>query len=355
MFKKDPLLLVLILISLLLFIYNPSFIKEVPRFIEYNTIIILFTFMLITKGIEFSGYLNLIADFFIERVHSERGLAFSLIIIELAIGPIVTNDISLFLMIPITLAIARRIKFDIEKLIIFEIWAANIGSSFFPIGNPQNIYIYQASRMGFFEFIWKMVPFEIINIFLLFIIIYLSFGKEKVKIKTLVPIVKDKKLLILSLLLLFLSIFFIDYKHPIFAMITTLIAYLIFNMKIIYYGINLNLLLIFIFLFIIIGGIREVEVINRLFLSIKDVFLPSVILSQFISNVPTAIILSPYTVSYIHLLYGVNVAGNGTIISSLANLIGIRLGGISIKRFHLYSLLFLGITTILIYTYLKVF
>ncbi len=355
MFKKDPILIILILIIGILFIYNPNLVKETPTFIRYHTLIILFTFMLITKGIEFSGYLNLFADSFIEKAHTERALAFSLVIIELAISPIITNDISLFLIIPITLAIARRIKFDIEKLIIFEIWAANIGSSLFPIGNPQNIYIYQISKMAFIEFIWKMIPFEIINISLLFTIIYFSFGKERVKIQNLVPIAKNKKLFLVSLSLLILSILLIDYKHPLLAMIITLSLYIIFDVKIIYYGTNINLLLIFTLLFIVIGGVKEIEVINRLFLSIRDVFFPSIILSQVISNVPAALILSAYTTSYTHLLYGINVAGNGTIISSLANLIGVRLGNISVKRFHLYSFFFLGITTILIYAYLKVF
>ncbi len=352
MFKKDPFLLILTILLIIFVIWKPSILREVPLFIEYNTLIVLSTFMLITKGIEFSGYLNQVTDKFINRVKTEKGIAFSLIFIELLISPFITNDVSLFLIIPITLSISKRIDLDIEKLIIFEIWAANIGSSLFPIGNPQNIYIYQSFSMSFFDFVWKMVPFEIINATLLIIVIYFSFKKTEIKIKPFVPIVKNRILFIVSIFLFFTSIFLINYKFQIWALIITGITYLIINKRIIYYGINLNLLLIFVFLFILIGGVKEIRVIDGMLSSIRNIFISSILLSQVISNVPTALLFSHYTTSYTQLLYGVNVAGNGTMISSLANLIGIRLGIVSIKRFHLYSIPFLGISTLLLYLYI---
>ncbi|RAM59301.1 hypothetical protein DS67_04230 [Mesotoga sp. SC_4PWA21] len=51
----------------------------------------------------------------------------------------------------------------------------------------------------------------------------------------------------------------------------------------------------------------------------------SALISQFISNVPTAILFSSFTESYKDLLLGVNIGGSGTIIASLANLIAYRI------------------------------
>ena len=45
---------------------------------------------------------------------------------------------------------------------------------------------------------------------------------------------------------------------------------------------------------------------------------------QFISNVPSAILLSQFTANYSDLLVGVNIGGVGTLISSLASLITFR-------------------------------
>ena len=47
----------------------------------------------------------------------------------------------------------------------------------------------------------------------------------------------------------------------------------------------------------------------------------SALLSQIISNVPAAILLSQFTDNYAALLQGVNIGGAGTLIASLASLI----------------------------------
>ena len=56
---------------------------------------------------------------------------------------------------------------------------------------------------------------------------------------------------------------------------------------------------------------------------IIDLFV-SALTSQFISNVPAAILLSRFTQDYQGLLIGVNVGGAGTLIASLASLITFR-------------------------------
>ena len=45
---------------------------------------------------------------------------------------------------------------------------------------------------------------------------------------------------------------------------------------------------------------------------------------QFISNVPSALLLSNFVTDYKDLLYAVNIGGIGTLISSLASLITFR-------------------------------
>ena len=53
----------------------------------------------------------------------------------------------------------------------------------------------------------------------------------------------------------------------------------------------------------------------------RDTLLVSVLSCQFISNVPSAILLSRFTSDYPALLLGVNIGGTGTLIASLASLI----------------------------------
>ena len=55
-----------------------------------------------------------------------------------------------------------------------------------------------------------------------------------------------------------------------------------------------------------------------------NTLLSGIISCQFISNVPTAILLSKFTENYAELLVSVNIGGVGTLISSLASLITFR-------------------------------
>ena len=79
----------------------------------------------------------------------------------------------------------------------------------------------------------------------------------------------------------------------------------------------------FAFFFVFAGNLARLESVNNLLSSLlqKDTLLVSILSCQFISNVPSAILLSRFTGDYASLLLGVNIGGTGTLIASLASLI----------------------------------
>jgi hypothetical protein len=82
----------------------------------------------------------------------------------------------------------------------------------------------------------------------------------------------------------------------------------------------------FFFFFIFAGNMARIDQVNQLFSTLltKDTLLVSILSCQFISNVPSAILLSQFTTDYPALLLGVNIGGAGTLIASLASLITFR-------------------------------
>ena len=86
------------------------------------------------------------------------------------------------------------------------------------------------------------------------------------------------------------------------------------------------LLFTFVFFFIFSGNMARIDAVRSLFsfLLEKNTLLVSVLSCQFISNVPSAILLSQFTENYRELLLGVNIGGAGTLIASLASLITFR-------------------------------
>ena len=86
------------------------------------------------------------------------------------------------------------------------------------------------------------------------------------------------------------------------------------------------LLLTFVFFFIFAGNMARIDGVRNLFSALmeKNTLLFSVLSCQFISNVPSAILLSQFTGNYADLLVGVNIGGVGSLIASLASLITFR-------------------------------
>lgn len=86
------------------------------------------------------------------------------------------------------------------------------------------------------------------------------------------------------------------------------------------------LLLTFTAFFIFAGNLSRVPFIQQHLSALlqKNTLLVSAASCQFISNVPSAILLSHFTENYEALLLGVNIGGTGTLIASLASLITFR-------------------------------
>ena len=121
------------------------------------------------------------------------------------------------------------------------------------------------------------------------------------------------------------------------------------------HDVDYPLLLTFVFFFIFSGNMARIDVVRDFFSALldKNTLIFSTLSCQFISNVPSAILLSQFTENYADLLVGVNIGGAGTIIASLASLITFReyvnhnpgKSGYYMKLFSIFNFGFLGILT----------
>ena len=86
------------------------------------------------------------------------------------------------------------------------------------------------------------------------------------------------------------------------------------------------LILTFMIFFVFSGNIARVSVIKEFIskLVVNNTMLAGIVSCQFISNVPTAIFLSRFTINYRELLIAVNIGSLGILISSLASLITLK-------------------------------
>ncbi len=346
-------LFLLILLSLL----YPYKIKDYPAFVDWRTIIALAGLLIITTGIKESGYFYNISKQILIKLKSERGLCLFLILLSALLSPILTNDITLFIVVPLTLSLQRFLKNGIKKIVIFEAIAVNVGSSLTPIGNPQNLFLWGKWNISLWDFVLKMLPLVALLLLLLLLFAIFVFDNKKLKIENgmedKIHIKKDLFVLSFVLMAIYLFSFELGWTHYLLPIIFFL--YFILYRDVLP-KVDWPLLLIFIIIFIDFHLISEIRLIsdfvNGLDLTTSaNVFGFSLLSSQIISNVPASVFLSRFSNNWFAIAYGINVGGNGIAIASLANIIALRIvkdKGIWLD-FHKYSLIYLAVSGILVY------
>ncbi len=352
--KKDLVLTASFILFVVLLVLFPKFIKKYPAFINWRTIFSLAGLILITTGIRNSNYFEQLTVRLLGKFRSERKLFLSVVLFSAFLSTFLTNDITLFIIVPLTVSIALALENDIGKLLIFETIAVNVGSALTPIGNPQNIFIYRRWDVPFDEFIFKMAPVTFLMMVLLFLLVVIFSSGRNLKMKKGIKTIKiDKPLFYLSLVMLALFIIAMEVNIETYAFFMVLIIYLLVRRDVIYKS-DWLLLLLFIIFFVDFGILGNLEIIRKLMhgLNLRSeriILTTSAVLSQIMSNVPAAIFMANFTDRWLPIAYGVNIGGNGIIIASLANLITLRLSGRRdfFWKFHIYSIPFFVLSFIL--------
>lgn len=157
-FLNDPMLLSMSILWVVLCWLEPQPLSEMADRVHWTTLVVLTGLMLLSRALELSGYLTLWGRQLLALLRGERRLAVGLILFSGLLSAIVTNDVALFIVVPLTLSLAGMATLPIERLIVFEALAVNAGSSLSPIGNPQNLYLWQLSGIRFGDFLWVMLP-----------------------------------------------------------------------------------------------------------------------------------------------------------------------------------------------------
>ena len=215
------------------------------------------------------------------------------------------------------------------RIIVLQTIAANLGSMLTPIGNPQNLYLFSAYGMSFAEFMRTTVPVTLASALLLILVICMSGSKElEVDLPKKRPGAENAgynsagRWLYPLLLVLCLACVarVVPYQA---ALAVVVLAVLLFE-RTLFFRVDYGLLLTFVCFFI--GNMGRMPAVSRLLEQLLDgnELLAGAGFSQFISNVPAAILLSGFTDNGSALLLGVNIGGLGTLIASLASLISYK-------------------------------
>ena len=340
-----------------MFVVTPD--EQYISYIDFRTLAILFSlirqsFPVLAK----LGIFDMLAKKMLSSVKSLRGLTAVLIFLCFFTSMVITNDVALITFVPFTIIIMNQMGEDFKnkwllKIVALQTIAANLGSMFTPIGNPQNLYLFGISNLNILDFFMLMLPFTLIAFALLIIYILICRTKEfsvngntdktddiadtyknqattinenTSKADNIAGTNKSKKKLIVYIILLILSILCVGRIIPYQLIFILVFMYTILRDRKILLEVDYPLLATFAALFICIGNIERVSAFSNFLQSIISghEIITSVVASQIMSNVPAAILLSQFTDNISKLIIGINIGGLGTIIASMASLISFK-------------------------------
>ncbi len=363
---KDKVFLIAVIIAIFtIFLVPPS--KEYLTYINYKVLVVMFTIMLAVAGIYESHFFYYIATKLVMHLKNIRYIALSIVLTTFVLAMFLTNDAVLLTLIPFSIFILKHVKMEKQTIyiIILQTIAANMGSALTPMGDPQNIYLYAFYQIPFNTFLCMTLPVTIIGGILIVITTIILMPKKAVELNITTPKVDLKSLGIYSLILLNALFSILRIIPLLYTFIITIVLGLIFARHL-FKRVDWYLLLTFISFFIITGNLSRMENIGFVLSNFLDgrikVYFTGMIASQFISNVPTAVLLSTFTDSSMsrYLLQGVNVGAMGTLIASLASLISFKyiLRDFSehakkyIIFYSLISLIFMTVITIFLWLWI---
>jgi Na+/H+ antiporter NhaD/arsenite permease-like protein len=331
--------------------------REALASIDFATIVLLFSMMLLVANLRLAGFFERVAEWIIERLHPHHLLP-TVIFTSGLLSAFLVNDIVCLVMTPFVLHMARRLALPPVPYLLAVATASNIGSAATITGNPQNMLIGSLSGIAYLDFIAHLGPVAVAGLFLNWAVlhrVYLRGAIDRVAVAQvlaapefqLAPMRKKPVVVLLIVLAGFLG------GVPPALMAAIGAALLLITRTVeprkVYDEVDWGLLVFFIGLFIIVAGAERAGLTTTLLQPVASwdlhrlpIFVTvTSILSNVVSNVPAVMLLRTLVVTFpdphagwLALAMASTLAGNLTITGSVANIIvvegaaaeGVRVG-----------------------------
>lgn len=328
--KKETVLLISSFCALLsCFFVHPD--STYLGYIDYRTLAILFCLMVVVAGLKQNGLFSYLSTCLLRKLKNQRQIVLALVFLCFFGSMFMTNDVSLITFVPFGILVLEFSGMEASTIQVVTMMtiAANLGSMLTPVGNPQNLYLYSASGLSFIEFLKITGPYCLIAATLLFGFSSMQFHTKKVSaidISSFSSIPFNQSGIIFYLFLFGICILAVLRWFPVVILFCLIFTSILWKEMKLLLKVDYSLLATFVFLFVFIGNMGRLPAFRSLIEQILNghEILTSVGISQIISNVPAAILLSGFSSNWKDLLIGTNLGGLGTLIASMASLISYK-------------------------------
>ncbi len=320
--------------------------RDAAKAVDYETIVLLFGMMVVVSYLRLAGFFALATDRIAARCSGPYTLLAVTILLSGVLSAFLVNDVVCVAMTPLLLHLCQRLKRPPIPYLIGLATASNIGSVATITGNPQNIIIGSLSRISYLRFAARLAPVAVIGLILNFVVVALVYrgtlkergsdsreGSESSEPRV------HRGLLIKSVAVTLVTVGLFCAGQPI-ALVALVAAAVLTLDRVrpekVYRAVDWPLLVMFAGLFVVVHAF-EANVVQTWGLDRWHTLLESpvvlvsalsVVLSNLVSNVPAVLLFKPLMgvmpqkdLAWLALAMSSTLAGNLTILGSVANLI----------------------------------
>ncbi|MEH2081415.1 MAG: anion transporter [Nostoc sp.] len=311
--------------------------KEAWQAIDYKTLIFLFGMMVISTNLAYAGFFQLTLDTVTHFTRSPLGLLIVLTFGSGILSAFFLNDTIALILTPLVLGLTQTLNLNPIPYLLALAGATNLGSVATLSGNPQNILIGSFSDISYLDFAKALTPIALVSLLIQIGLLWWLYPDVRStkscpsvtpgRYRIFKPLLTKSLLITGGLLIAFLI------GIPL-AQATLVAASLLFITRRIkpqrvLNKVDWDLLVMFSGLFVVTAGVEKLGILNLfsgLVYTPLNILGITALLSNLVSNVPAVLLLQhliphPDTKTWLLLAAGSTLAGNLTLLGSVANLI----------------------------------
>ena len=342
-FRMNRATIALVGAAVLIFIGSIS-LQQAYDSIDLNTILLLFSMMIINGNLRICGFFKLLSTKIISLAKTPNQLLALIIFSSGILSAFFLNDTIVIIFTPLVIEVTKTLKRNAIPYLIALVTAANIGSSATIIGNPQNMIIGVSSGIPFTKYALFQTPPAILGLLIIWVVITIIYKSEFTrtrfekleleKVKPYRPLLI--KSLVSSAVMIVAFLIGVPVTLAAFGAASLLLITRRLKPERVFLEIDWGLLVFFTALFVVtksidtagFGKYLTLTLVPYISEGITSFAVSSVILSNIVSNVPAVLLYRPVIPTlanteqaWMILGMATTFAGNLTLIGSVANLI----------------------------------
>jgi Na+/H+ antiporter NhaD/arsenite permease-like protein len=317
---------------------------EAVAAVDSRTLVLLFGMMVVAAYLRLSGFFGLLMSWTARLASTPVALLAVVVAASGILSALFVNDVICLVLAPLILELTRQLDLPPRPYLIALATASNVGSVATLTGNPQNMLVGSFSGISYRSFLAREAPVAVVGLACVFVVVLLAYRRQlprtlratplTVGVPVHYPLMIQTTIVVAAMLLAFLA------GVPIALVAIAAAACALLTRRVrpekVYREINWELLVLFTGLFVVIGGVERSGLAEQIvaFADAATLQRPAVFiavtaaLSNLVSNVPAVLLLKPLIPSFAEptrawflLAMGSTLAGNLTLVGSVANLI----------------------------------